>query len=287
MGVAALILASQFYVGPFGHILLQQRSFYGVYRVGDDTGMNCRVLFHGSTAHGIQSLNPNHACEPLAYYSRTGPIGEVFGAFPDSPVETQVAVIGLGAGAMACYQRPDRSFTFYEIDPTVLRIAQNRRYFSLLSGCGSTPRVILGDARLSLRTAAPHAYGMILLDAFSGDSIPVHLLTREALALYLEKLIPDGILAYHISNRYVELHGVLAGLAQDAALSCLMSDEPPLTEDERRSGKFASWWVVMARQRDDLKPLVGARHWRECHAASGSRVWTDDFSNVVSILRFR
>ncbi len=250
LGVAALILASQVYAGPFGHILYSERSFFGVYHVSDDVEKNYRVLFHGSTAHGVQSLDPSRACEPLAYYTRSGPIGQVFEAFQESPVENDVALIGLGAGVMACYHHPHQQFTFYEIDPTVLHIAQNRRYFTYLSDCGPPVRVVLGDARLSLRDAPAHCYGMMVLDAFSGDSIPTHLLTREALALYLSKLAPNGILAFHISNRYLDLHGVLGDLANDAGLACLTNDEAHVSEDESREGKFASWWVVMARNRE-------------------------------------
>ncbi len=286
LGVAALILASQFYAGPFGHILHSERSFFGVYRVSNDVEKNCRVLFHGGTTHGVQSLDPSHACDPLAYYTRSGPIGQVFAAFRESPVENEVAVIGLGAGAMACYHQRRQQFTFYEIDPTVLHIAQNRRYFTYLSDCGSPVRVVLGDARLSLRAAPAHGYGMIVLDAFSGDSIPTHLLTREALALYLSKLASNGVLAFHISNRYLDLHGVLGDLAYDAGLSCLANDEAHVSEDETREGKFASWWVVMARNSSDLEALGNDPRWRALPPMPGSRVWTDDFSNIVSILRF-
>jgi hypothetical protein len=287
MGVAALILASQVYAGPFGHVLCHQRSFFGVYRVSDDVENNYRVLFHGGTSHGVQSLDPARACEPLAYYSRTGPIGQAFQAFGNSTVENQVALVGLGAGVMVCYQQPHEQFTFYEIDPTVLHMARNRRYFTYLSDCGPNARVVLGDARLRLREAPPHAYGMIVLDAFSGDSIPTHLLTREALALYLSKLSPHGVLAFHISNRYVELHGVLGNLAHDAGLFCLGNTEAQVSEDERREGKFASWWVLMARRPEDLTPLRTDPHWREVAVPPGERVWTDDYSNILSILRFR
>ena len=136
-GVAALILAGQVYAGPFGRVLHSQRSFFGVYRVSNDVEKSYRVLFHGGTAHGVQSLDPSRACEPLAYYTRNGPIGQVFEAFQESPVENDVAVIGLGAGVMACYHQPHHQFTFYEIDPAVLNIAQNRSYFTYLSDCGS------------------------------------------------------------------------------------------------------------------------------------------------------
>lgn len=287
LGVAALILASQVYAGPFGHTLHTERSFFGVYHVSDDVERNCRVLFHGGTAHGAQSLDPSLTCEPLAYYTRSGPIGQVFQAFQASPVEDEVAVIGLGAGVMACYHQPHQRFTFYEIDPTVLHIAQNRRYFTYLSDCGPPVRVVLGDARLSLRDAPAHGYGMIVLDAFSGDSIPTHLLTREALALYLTKLAPNGVLAFHISNRYVDLHGVLGDLAHDAGLFCLANDDAHVSEAEAREGKFASVWVVMARDPNDLEALNSDPRWKDVRPMPGARVWTDDFSNIVSILRFR
>jgi hypothetical protein len=287
LGVAALILASQVYAGPFGHILHRERSFFGVYRVSDDLDKNYRVLFHGGTAHGVQSLDPSRACDPLAYYTRSGPIGQVFQVFQQTQEENEVAVIGLGAGVMACYHQPHQQFTFYEIDPTVLHIAQDRHYFTYLSDCGSPVRVILGDARLSLRNAPAHGYGMMVLDAFSGDSIPTHLLTREALALYLAKLAPNGVLAFHISNRYLDLHPVLGDLAHDAGLVCLASVDAHVSEDEAREGKFASWWVVMTRNANDLEALKSDPRWRVLLGEPGTRVWTDDFSNIVSILRFK
>jgi hypothetical protein len=127
---------------------------------------------------------------------------------------------------------------------------------------------------------------MIVLDAFSGDSIPTHLLTREALALYLSKLAPGGVLAFHISNRYLDLRGVLANLAADAGLFCLFNGDPPLSEEETRQGKFSSWWVLMAQHPDDLAPLRDDPRWSVLRAMPGARVWTDDFSNIITILRF-
>jgi hypothetical protein len=287
-GVAAIVLASQVYAGPYGHIIHRERSFFGVYRVSDDADNRYRVLFHGGTPHGLQSLDPARACEPLAYFTRGGPIGQVFEAYQASPVENNVAVIGLGAGVMACYHQPRQRLTFYEIDPNVLALAQNRRYFTYLSDCSHGPvQVVLGDARLRLREAPAHAYGMIVLDAFSGDSIPTHLVTREALALYLAKLAPSGILAFHISNRYLDLHGVLGDLARDAGLFCLTRTDFPVSDAAARRGVFNSWWVVMARQATDLDALASDTRWQELETAPGGRVWTDDYSNIVGILSFR
>ncbi len=287
LGVAALILASQVYLGPFGRILLSKRSFFGVYRVTDDADQNCRVLLHGGISHGLQSLDPTRACEPLAYYTRHGPIGQVFEAFRDSAIENDVAIIGLGAGALIAYSQPQHPFTFYEIDPTVLRIASDHRYFTYLSECGPPAHFVLGDARLSLRDASAHGYGIIVLDAFSGDSIPTHLLTREALALYLSKLTPHGLVAFDITNRYLDLHSVLGNLAKDAGLFGLVKDDLTVSAWDAQEGKFASTWVVIARSSADLEPLRDVPGWRVLSAAPGARVWTDDFSNILSILRLR
>jgi hypothetical protein len=286
LGLAALILASQIYAGPLGHVLHNERSFFGVYHVANDAGKNYRVLLHGSTVHGVQSLDARRACEPQAYYTRSGPIGQVFNALQGSPAENRVAVIGLGAGAMVCYQQANQEFTFYEIDPTVLHIAQDPHYFTYMTHCGASAQVVLGDARRSLLDASEGSYGLMVLDAFSGDSIPAHLLTREALALYLRKLAPYGVLAFHISNRYLDLHGVLAGLAQDAGLASLSNIDTQVSQAQSREGKFPSWWVVMARKSEDLKALRGDPRWSVFSPVPGARVWTDDFSNIVSILKF-
>ncbi len=287
LGIAALYLGSLAYAGAFGKVLASERSFFGVYRVSNDAERNCRVLFHGGISHGLQSLDAARACEPLAYYTRGGPIGQVFDAFRDGELENNVAIIGLGTGALTAYSRPPHPFTFYEIDPTVLQIAGNRSYFTYVTECGPPPRFILGDARLSLRDAPVHGYGMIVLDAFSGDAIPTHLLTREAVALYLSKLKPHGVLVFDITNRYLDLQGVLGNLAQDAGLSGLLKDDANVSAQEAREGKFASEWAVIARSGDDLKPLRDQPGWNPLLPSRGERVWTDDYSNILGILRFR
>jgi SAM-dependent methyltransferase len=281
------MLASGVYAGHFGHVLSTERSFFGVYRVANDDTNGLRVLFHGSTVHGIQSPDPARACEPLAYYTRSGPIGQVFAAYAGEAVENQVAIVGLGAGALAAYQTPGGQFTFYEIDPLVERIARDPRYFTYLSNCAPQARVVLGDARLSLDEAPDHAYGIIVLDAFSGDSIPMHLLTREALRIYLRKLASGGLLAFHISNRYLDLHQVLGNLAYDAGLVCFLNPDIKLGEEDTKLGKFASVWMVMARNREDLEPLSQDPRWMPVFPVLRARVWTDDYSNVLSIMKFR
>ena len=213
-GLAAVLLASTAYAGQFGHIVHMERSFFGVYRVTDDNEKQFRRLSHEATVHGMQSLDPARAREPLTYYTKTGPIGQIFSAFSGSSDEDNVAIVGLGAGSMACYVSPSQMLTYYEIDPAVQRIAEDPRYFSFLRDCSPRGGIVLGDARISLQRAPDHRYGMIVVDAFSGDSIPAHLLTREAFQLYFSKLTSTGILVLHISNRYLDLQPVIGTLPQ-------------------------------------------------------------------------
>ena len=166
LGFAALLVAATNYTGAYQQILSTQRSFYGINRVvNDDTGQY-RVLFSGQTIHGIQSLSPGRNREPLSYFSRSGPIGQVFKAFSGSEELREVGIVGLGAGTIACYAAPGEEFTFYEIDPVVERIARDPRYFTFLRDCAPQARVVLGDARISLKTEPDRRYGMLVVDVF-------------------------------------------------------------------------------------------------------------------------
>jgi hypothetical protein len=286
LGVGAIMLASMFYTGPYGHLLHAERSFFGVYRIALDPQKKYRLFFHGSTVHGVQSLDAARSREPLSYFYRTGPIGQVFTAFSGADILKQVAIVGLGAGSLACYGEPGQQFTFYEIDPAIERIARDPRYFTFLRDCSPKTDVVLGDARLSLRNAPDRHYGLIVLDAFSSDAVPLHLLTREALKLYLTKLAEGGILAFHISNRYLDLRPVLGNLAGDAGLVCLTQDDTNVSEAETQKGKYPSRWVVMARRQDDLGKLAQDPRWHMLSARAGTRVWTDDFTSIVGIIRW-
>ena len=269
--------------------LHSERSFFGVLRVSNDPTGRFRKLFHGAIVHGEQSLERTRALVPIAYYSESGPAGSILGAMhakPDGLRTRQWAVIGLGAGAMACYLQPGDSLTFYELNPSVKQIASDPRYFTYLSGCAPSARVVLGDARLRLREAADDQYDLIVLDAFSGDSIPLHLMTREALALYLRKLTPGGIIAFHISNLYLELSPTLGALAADAGLVCLFSEDLTLSPDELNRGKLPSKWLVMARRTEDLGLLAKDPHWIPVATKPGTRIWTDDYSNLWRVIKW-
>jgi hypothetical protein len=291
VGVAALFFASTFYPGSFGQILHAERSFYGVSRVTNDPQGKYRLLFHGGTIHGIQSLDAARSEEPLAYFTPKGPAGDIFRTEQRRIPHGNLAVVGLGAGAMACHMQPGETLTYYEIDPSVTGIAQNPRYFTFLSRCAPGAKVILGDARLKLRDAPDGSYGLIALDAFSGDSIPMHLMTREALELYKRKLAPGRVLVFQISNLYLQMAPVLAALADDAHMKVMTADDTFVSQGEIEAGKFPSKWIVMARDEADLDDLArdtsAPGRWVKVATQAGTRVWTDDYSNLLSIIKWR
>ena len=285
-GLTAIFLAGTLYTGSYGHIVHAERSFFGVYRIRDYDEDRLRRLSHGATTHGIQSLDPARAREPLAYYTKAGPIGQVFDAFSGNAEMAAVAIVGLGAGAMACYVSPPQQLTYYEIDPLVERIARDPKYFTFLRDCNPRVPVVLGDARLSLREAPDHHYGMIIIDAFSGDSIPAHLLTREALQLYLRKLTPNGIVVFHISNNYLDLQPVVSTLAADAGLVSLIERDTRISEAQAKNGTFPSIWVVVGHNGNDFGKLADDPRWKAPAAKPGSQVWTDDFSSVIRVFKW-
>ena len=294
-GVVALLAASTLYSPTYGRTLHTQRNFFGVLRVTDSLDGRLHLLVHGATMHGSQSLDPARSREPLAYYTASGPAGGILRALQAKALystsgelrKPDWAVVGLGAGAMACYMQPGESLTYYEINPGVKAIAQNPRYFTFLEQCAPTAQIVLGDARLKLRDAADGGYDLLVLDAFSGDMIPMHLVTREALALYLRKLAPGGILAFHISNQYLQLGPTLCALAYDADLVCLMDHDDPIPQAQKDAGKFPSEWLVMARSRRDLGVLATDTRWKPVTVQPGAKVWTDDYSNLVSIIKWK
>jgi hypothetical protein len=272
-------------------VVLRQRSFFGVLRVMADfpPGMDC--LMHGSIHHGAQrrSRVVSERGTPLLYYYPTGPIGRVFHVYDRTRVTERVGVVGLGAGSLAAYGKPGREMTFFEIDPAVERIARNPAYFHYLEDSAFHWRIVVGDARLSMEREPDGAFGLIVLDAFSGDAIPTHLLTREALRLYLTKLADGGLIALHVSNDYLDFEPIVASLASDARLVGLDRNEDlreiPRAELER--GRLSSHWIILARLQSDLAPLAARPGWRPLAAKSGTSVWTDNYSDLFSHLRWR
>jgi len=282
--IAAMLLAGLLADSLFGHVVYAERTFFGVNRVRVDERLGYRFMFHGTTLHGMQRVDPSRQQEPLSYFHRSGPVGQIFSAVPQASAASDVAVIGLGIGTLASYRAPSQRWTYYEIDPAVERIARNQTYFTYLTACGDRCRVITGDGRVSLARAEPQQYGVIVLDAFSSDAVPMHLMTREALQLYLSKLAPGGVIAFHISNLHLSFTGILARMAADARLAALWQKEPP-TGGSWELGKFPSEWLVVARDRADFGSLTHDSRWTVPVAHAGTPLWTDDFSNILSALR--
>ena len=229
-------------------------------------------------------IDPNRQREPLSYFHRAGPLGQIFEAFNENAFSRNIAVVGLGTGSMACYAQPHQRWTFYEINPAVISIAQKTKYFTYLEKCAVGPtQIVLGDARLQLQNAPDQHFGLIVLDAFNSDAIPVHLMTHEAIALYISKLAPGGMVAFHVSNRSLKLDTVLADLAKrNGAMSVSFVD----AEHDPLSGKDPSEWVVMARLSPAFDSLLQNPRWRPLNGQTESHAWTDDFSNILSVFRW-
>jgi SAM-dependent methyltransferase len=288
LGLAGILVGGWSYHVPRGKTLHVERNFFGVSRVTLSQDGRFRYFIHGNTLHGGQFVEAARRCEPLTYYHRSGPLGDIFVRYQTGASAGPVAVIGLGAGTTACYARPGEDWTFYEIDPAVIRLARNTNYFSYLGVCAQTElRIRIGDARLQLQDAPAHYYGLMVFDAFSSDAIPAHLLTREALAMYLTKLAPGGLLAFHISNRYLDLEPVLADLAADAKLVSRQRDDWNVSAEETADGKEESHWVILARREADLGALVKKSQWWRLEGRSPPEVWTDDFSNLIRVFKWR
>jgi hypothetical protein len=250
------------------------RSFYGAVRVLDTEDGQWRRFAHGTTIHGVQSLDPAHRTMPTGYYGFETPIGASMTALSEAG---SVAVLGLGIGAMACHRRAGQDWTFYEIDPLVVRVAQDQRLFTFLSDCAPDASVILGDARLELAKQPPGAYDLVVVDVFSSDSVPTHLLTREAMQLYLSRTSEHGVVLIHVSNRNLALVDVAARAGLAAGAVAIQRFYVPA---QYSFANFASEVVALARTPEDLAPLLADRSWRVSGPPPG-RVWTDDYSNII------
>jgi len=287
LALGAVMLGSKFYTAIHGQTLHVERNFYGALRITLDPEKRIHRFYHGTTIHGTQFINAQRQREPLSYYHRTGPFGQAFAVYAAHPARPEVAVIGLGAGAMICYAQAGQSWTFYEIDPAVLRVAQSSYFSYLRDSTNVTVNHKLGDARLRLREAPDGAYGLLICDAFSSDVPPLHLITQEAFALYLRKLAPEGLLCFNISSRYLDFRPVLGNLAEANKLYALAQNESEVPPEAQREGKYSSHWVVMARQPRLFGKLMDDSRWLPVLPDPTLPVWTDDYSNVLSIFQWQ
>jgi hypothetical protein len=285
LGLAAVLLASVYYTGATDRTLHVARNFFGTTRVTTDSSGKINSFYSGNTIHGRQFVDQSRRCEPLSYHHENGPLGQVMAVFNAAPANPRVAVIGLGIGAMASYSKPAQEWTFYEINSDVINLARNSPYFTYLQNCtNGSLTVIEGDARLNLQNAQDGQYGLIVLDAFSSDAIPVHLVTQQALDLYLSKLAEGGIIVFHASNRSLELKQILADLGESRNLICIGSDD---LKPDSFEGKDPSQWVVMSRSAPEISNLSINSQWQRLHGTTRGRVWTDDFSNILRAIRWQ
>ena len=264
------------------------RSFFGVHRVAETPDGRHRFLIHGTTIHGAERLFDGDAPaksppEPLTYFYFGGPISQTIEAARAAKGGLgRVAVVGLGSGSLACHRRKGETWTFFEIDPEVVRIASNPRFFSFLSECAPDAGIVLGDARLTLANATQR-YDIIVIDAFSSDAIPVHLLTREAVAGYLSRLEENGVLVMHISNRHMELGRVVAAVGgAEGLVTYLKHDNRPAASPP--DYKMNAIVAALARDQAHLGDLTRRQGWTEIKPDPRVPAWTDDYSDLVGAI---
>jgi SAM-dependent methyltransferase len=284
LAVAGLIVAANSRSAS-GNVVFAGRSFFGVLRVIEAADHSHRLLQHGTTLHGRQNLPAGPRCQPQSYYDAAGPVGDLFER--SGRRFTEVAVVGLGSGGLACYAEPGARWTFFEIDPLVERIARDPSLFTFLPTSRGRIEIVIGDGRKRIEAVAAGSFDLIVLDAFSSDSVPVHLLTEEAIAEYLVRLRPGGIIALHISNRYLDLEPVIAALAAAQRLPALTEEDLDIPQAELLRGRTPSQWVALAGSLEPLARLGAGTGWRPLVARQGVRAWTDDYSNLLRSIRWR
>lgn len=288
LGAAALILIGALDTGVNGRTLFLERNFYGVLKVTYDPTRNANLIIHGNTLHSIQSRDPADALFPTGYFYSDGPMSTVF----DHAVARgygQIAVAGLGAGGVACYAHPGQHWTYYEIDPAMKRVAEDPEYFTFLKECypenGATYEVKLGDARMEMAMEPNEKFDLIVLNAFSSSSPPLHLLTEEAVGVYLSKLKPEGILAFNASNRHLELEPALAAIAKSKGLAFLNAKDVIKSVEEKKRGKMNSSICLMVRSEALLEPFSGDSRWTGTPDKL-PRVWTDQYTDILGSMKW-
>lgn len=266
----------------FKEIIHRDRNFFGVIRVADNH-MGERLLLHGTTNHGTQALDKKHRLTPLAYYSRFSPMNDAFRFLDNKAGPQKIAVVGLGIGVTACFDKKGRSFDFYEIDPDIAAVAENTDLFTYLSDCGSPYEIILGDGRLKLAEKENGSYDLFLLDAFSSDNIPIHLLTQEAVAMYMEKLKPGGILIFNISNNFLDIEPVLAQVAKALNVTGYAKYTRGGEIEGTKLRGYASHFFLFLHDPKTIR-YFESRDWTPAQFRDGVGLWTDQFSNITGVL---
>ncbi len=298
---AALLLSDWFYQTPrrgllailvtgllAGHLaetgggswIHAERNFFGVSRVRQDKEHSRVIYTHGVTIHGMQSTEDQYRLDPISYY---GPLRDILAHLPVSVADAPIAALGLGIGTVACYAKPGQEMDFYEIDPASIHIASDPAYFTYMRDCAGKRSIIVGDARLTLTKAPDGRYGFIIVDVFTSDAIPMHLLTLEALTMYGKKLKPEGLIALNVSNRYLNLLPVIRTLSEELG----WTGRYRLNIAKQDSLEVSSIWVVLAKEEKSLK-LAQLPEWKPLPPITGNQYrWTDEYTNLLGVLRFR
>lgn len=288
LAIAALFLVNHWWQDQKRPILFEDRSFFGVHRVFHDQRRNIYWLRHGNIIHGGQSQDPARVREPLTYYHPTGPIGDVFRLLNRRTPEARVGVVGLGAGSLASFGLKGQRWTFFEIDPLIKELALQKNLFHFLHMSPARIDVVMGDARLTLSKTEPHSFDLLVIDAFGSDAVPSHLITKEALALYLGKLKPEGVLAFHISNRYVDFKPLLSDAAHEAGLFGFIGEDQNVSAAEKDLGKFVSTWMVLSKEAKALAGLHENRLlWKPLLERSHRPLFQDDRSSLWPYISLR
>ncbi len=267
------------------------RSFFGVHKIYETSDGKFRVLMHGTTVHGAQRLKTEDGKpvegrpEMLSYYHIRSPMARVIAAMrrhANRPL--RVAVVGLGSGTLTCHIEPGESWKFFEIDPSIVNIARDRRRFSFLTECAPKVPIVIGDARLTLAREPDHSYDLIIVDAYTSDAIPIHLATKEAMAIYKSKITPNGVVMMHISNRHLELASVVTGIAAANGLETWVYDRADNLGDNQYF--FSSEVAISAAGAKNIGELAYDGDWELRKPNPGQRTWTDDYSNILgAVLR--
>ena len=303
--LAVLLLVLFFQAGTVSSAALvaQERSFFGVYRVVDYDEPARRLLYHGTTVHGAERVLADGSRESrTTYYTPEGPLAEVMTAHAGLVAGARVGLVGLGTGSLACFARPGDEYRFYEIDPLVAALA--REHFAALESCEPRGGIVLGDARLALAAEPAGRFDLLVLDAFSSDAIPIHLLTEEAFGVYLRALADEGLVVAHVSNRHLVLAPVLARLAAELGLAGASRFRPVPVEERSRTLDYPSQAVVLARSPERLAALNLSGGWKpllpphdspparegggaeDSAAPAEGPLWRDDFSSLLTVIRW-
>jgi SAM-dependent methyltransferase len=254
----------------------RSRSYFGVYSVEERGGM--RWLTHGTTMHGQQWLEPGRSKDPTAYY---GPASGAGIALASAEADAQVGIVGLGVATLACYRKPGQDWTFFEIDPEVVRYSRNRT-FTFLADCTPDARIVIGDARLELAEEPAGRFDVLVIDAFTSDAIPMHLLTEEAFETYLRTLTDEGLLLVHVSNRYIDLAPMVSALARAGGWHARIRRDPA----DQDASRTASDWIALGRSKQRIEQLEASPLPWEDMPPPSRRAWTDDNASLVPLLRF-